>query len=158
MTYFRKKLIIVSVFAMLQSGGVLSRDYQYAGANQGVGVLVETEQLKSCLGVYPLVCIKWIKHYRTPRDYGLEQKVVSEGMDSFAVCDRRTVIRTAQKRFNALGPDGYETIKVVDLSKPMKKGADFSAYIQSLRAEPIEPNSPAAIAVEYACTWADANK
>lgn len=135
-----------------------ARNYVTAGVSNDALVFVETEQLKNCVGLYPLVCIKWIKHYKQQKDFGLEKPVMSEGMDSFASCERKNFILTSEKRYNADGQDGPETIKVVNLAKPMKKGADFTAYLKTLRAEIVEPNSAAAIAVDFACNWADANK
>ena len=125
-----------------------ARDYSLAGETSDALLLVDRDQLKSMKGVYPTVVIKWIKHWKSPRDYGLRDKVVSEGFDSWADCGNRQAVLTVAHRFNA--PD-LSILKSVEFTTP-------GEFLKGARRDEAPVGSAPAIVLDYACSWAEANK
>jgi len=128
-----------------------ARDYTVAGETNDAGILVDRDQLKSMKQIYPMVVIKWIKHWKSPRDYGLKDKVLSEGFDSWADCRKRDAVLTTAHRFHAPDLSQLKNIEFTDLS-------DQDNFLKGARRDEAPVGSAAAIALDYACSWAEANR
>jgi hypothetical protein len=128
-----------------------ANDYAQAGQTSDAVILVDRDQLKAMKTAYPMVVIKWIKHWRLPKDYGLKDKVMSESFDSYADCGRRDAIITTAHRLNA--PD-FSLIKSIEFTK----FTDRDNPLKGARRDEAPPGSPQAMALDYACSWSEANR
>jgi hypothetical protein len=144
-------LILCCIAMLLISVDAFARDYTVAGETNDAGILVDRDQLKSMKQMYPIVVIKWIKHWKSPRDYGLKDKVLSEGFDSWADCRQRDALLTTAHRFHAPDLSQLKNIEFTDFS-------DKDNFLKGARRDEAPVGSAAAIALDYACSWAEANR
>lgn len=143
------KIQAAILVGLLSSGAAVARDYAVAGKTVDATIVVDRAQLKSLLEAWPHVVLKWAKHWKEPRDYGLGKPVQAEGFDSMADCSDRSEIETIEHRFLA---------EDASILKKVEFGDRDAKSIKGIHRDAVIAGSPESIALDYACSWLDANR
>jgi hypothetical protein len=118
-------------------------------------LLVDLAQLKlqkQKSGLFDLIPVKWIRHWKNKRDYGLSSVVESEDFLGFVYCNKKDGIYIAERRFLKLTPTS-EVLKAINYGK----GGEFDLN-RDTKYEPATAGSAVASIIDFSCTWVSANE
>ena len=150
MKMYHPALAIISILLATHVGDAFSRDYQRAGEVSDSFILVDVDQLRSMmLKGWTVAFVKTVRHYKTKKNLGLGAEVQSEGYFMVADCTDKGGVKFIDRRFY---DSNLKIIKEIDYTE-----GDFNNLSKMSRTK-IIPGSAEFIAVDYACSWIEANK
>ncbi len=151
--YFsRRKLtrIFLPLCLGLLSLAPQAREFKLVEDRTDYALFVDIDQLKvstESKGAY-LVTVKFLQHWKRPRDYGLKNSVGAEEKLLLAYCSAQGGnYQLMEHRF--LSP--------IDLITS-GKAEPVLKTVSEERLEQIVPGSPEAAAIRWSCTWVSANR
>lgn len=141
---------MISILFTFYIGDAFSRDYQGAGETSDSFILVDADQLRSMMLKGSTVAfIKTIRHYKTKKNLGLGADVQSEGYFMVVDCTDKSGVKFIDRRFY---DSKLKIIKEIDYTE-----GGFNNLSKMSRTK-ITPGSAEFVAVDYACSWIEANK